>query len=192
MDHSDNDCICITVMTHGKEESISSFDKDYPLSQLTEFFTDENCPTLKGKPRMFFIQACRGSKFGDGYMMKSLQNKPSSAQRSRGNDQIDPATPFNERNAAEFVHCAPIYSDYILVRSALPGFVSFRDPKRGSWFIQHLCEKLEKRGAGYEIMDLLTAVNDDVSKLESVPTRKKQTLCISSMLKKVLAFEFSN
>lgn len=33
--------------------------KKVALKDLVEFFSNENCPSLKGKPKLFFIQACR-------------------------------------------------------------------------------------------------------------------------------------
>lgn len=56
MDHKDADCLAIVVMTHGKSSELHAFDEVYPDKMLWEFFTGEKCPTLRGKPKLFFIQ----------------------------------------------------------------------------------------------------------------------------------------
>jgi len=51
----------VAVLTHGHLNGIlSAFDVEYSFSAVWEPFIDENCLSLKGKPRLFFVQACRG------------------------------------------------------------------------------------------------------------------------------------
>ncbi|XP_052767831.1 uncharacterized protein LOC128208310 [Mya arenaria] len=69
-----NDCqmFVFIISTHGKELPNPSArgQKDHALScsdgemlflntDVVQRFNDHNCPTLKGKPKLFFIQACR-------------------------------------------------------------------------------------------------------------------------------------
>lgn len=61
MDHSLNDCLLISVMTHGDDGILYGKDGPYPVKNLWKLFTGENCPSLAGKPKLFFIQACRGN-----------------------------------------------------------------------------------------------------------------------------------
>nr|CAD7460378.1 unnamed protein product [Timema tahoe] len=53
-DHSDNDCLLVTVMTHGDPGVLHSRDRKYQVRELWEPFTV--IPTLAGKPKLFFIQ----------------------------------------------------------------------------------------------------------------------------------------
>lgn len=72
-DHSDCDCFTFVISTHGYEQKnalvggredhalVCSDDQTVFTSTITDMFNDENCPSLKNKPKFFFIQACRGN-----------------------------------------------------------------------------------------------------------------------------------
>ena len=53
----------------------------------------------------------------------------------------------------------PIYADFLFVYSCYPGYVSFSNETKGSWFIQTLCEVLDEHAATRELMANLTLVN---------------------------------
>ncbi len=57
MDHSDNDCFLLVMMSHGGSDGkIHSYDKEYIAQELWENFIGTNCESLIGKPKFFFIQ----------------------------------------------------------------------------------------------------------------------------------------
>jgi hypothetical protein len=59
-DHTNYDAFVCCILTHGKLGVIYTSDgKPVEILTLVDFFTDRKCPTLKGKPKMFFIQACQ-------------------------------------------------------------------------------------------------------------------------------------
>ena len=74
MDHSQCDCFMFMISTHGLEQknALKGGQVDHALvcaddqliftSTILEMFNDTNCPTLKGKPKIFYIQACRGKE----------------------------------------------------------------------------------------------------------------------------------
>lgn len=66
MDHSDNDCLSIVVMSHGDSGTLCSYDDKYTVYELWSKFTKTKCPSLRGKPKLFFIQACRGDNVDSG------------------------------------------------------------------------------------------------------------------------------
>ncbi|KAK3593304.1 hypothetical protein CHS0354_031363 [Potamilus streckersoni] len=76
-DHSNMDSFALIISSHGnemehprngkKEHVIYCSDDQYIFTgDILEMFSDENCPSLKGKPKLFFIQACRGTNTDDG------------------------------------------------------------------------------------------------------------------------------
>ncbi|KAK3593302.1 hypothetical protein CHS0354_031361 [Potamilus streckersoni] len=76
-DHSRMDSFAFIISSHGNElESPSSgkiehviyFSDDQYIftNDILKMFSDENCPSLKEKPKLFFIQACRGTKTDSG------------------------------------------------------------------------------------------------------------------------------
>ncbi|CAL1529197.1 unnamed protein product [Lymnaea stagnalis] len=76
-DHSENDCFAMAISTHGmesygcgtngtREDVIETQDELIPVRFLLKLFTDDKCPSLQGKPRLVFIQACRGQELDNG------------------------------------------------------------------------------------------------------------------------------
>jgi len=72
-DHSNADCFACTVLSHG--DNIHVIDKHAPgryeledlvyatdqivlTKEIVHLFSDFKCPSLTGKPRLFFMQAC--------------------------------------------------------------------------------------------------------------------------------------
>jgi caspase, apoptotic cysteine protease, putative (fragment) len=55
-DHSDADCFACCVMTHGEQDTLWAKDEKYYIESLFLPFKADNCITLAGKPKIFFIQ----------------------------------------------------------------------------------------------------------------------------------------
>lgn len=62
VDHSDHDCLLISILSHGESGWIYAKDAHYRLEDIWCYFTAPRCPTLAGKPKLFFIQACQGDR----------------------------------------------------------------------------------------------------------------------------------
>lgn len=64
IDHKEFDCLMIAILTHGEEGKLCATDgKKFSVEFLTIKFSGRNCPSLIGKPKIFFLQACRGTNF---------------------------------------------------------------------------------------------------------------------------------
>lgn len=61
-DHTNADCLVVCLMTHGDRDNFYAWDTRYRKEKFWEFFLTKNCPKLGLKPKLFFIQACRGDK----------------------------------------------------------------------------------------------------------------------------------
>jgi hypothetical protein len=60
MDHSGFDAFICCIMTHGNLGLIYASDgQQMPVLDITDYFSARRCPTLAGKPKLFFIQACQ-------------------------------------------------------------------------------------------------------------------------------------
>ncbi|XP_078342076.1 caspase-3-like, partial [Oculina patagonica] len=60
-DFSRYDCFVCILLSHGNKNGIcGSDDKVINVEAITKLFRRDECPTLTGKPKVFFIQACRG------------------------------------------------------------------------------------------------------------------------------------
>ena len=56
-------CFVLVLSGHGGEETIQGADGDcVAIFDMLEMFNNTECPHLKGKPKLFFVDTCRGSK----------------------------------------------------------------------------------------------------------------------------------
>lgn len=55
-DHSDYDCLVVAILTHGEEGLLFASDSAYKHEQVFDNFRGDKCPSLVGKPKIFFIQ----------------------------------------------------------------------------------------------------------------------------------------
>ncbi|XP_067995443.1 caspase-7 isoform X1 [Melanerpes formicivorus] len=174
--HSDAACFACILLSHGEEGLIYGTDGPMAIKSLTALFRGDKCKSLIGKPKLFFIQACRGSEFDDGIQTDS----------GPANDALE--TDANPR------YKIPVEADFLFAYSTVPGYYSWRNPGRGSWFVQSLCSVLNEHGKQLEIMQILTRVNYVVAtNFESQSddprfSEKKQIPCVVSMLTKELYF----
>lgn len=103
-DYTDCDCLAIFVLTHGRSKGeISAKDMHYPVEKLWQPFTADNCISLAGKPKLFFINACRGKKKDSG--IKTFFK--------RGTTQADGA----RRDGYKI----PTHADFIIAQSTVEG-----------------------------------------------------------------------
>lgn len=151
--YSLHSCIII-IMSHGTKELLYGIDcEEVYLKNIFKLFNNENCPALIGRPKLFFIQACRGEKYDPGVSFPVYYNV-----RSDG-DLI----PENKRSVTR----GPTWTDMLITYSTIEGYEAFRDPNRGSWFIQMLIDVLMKRAWNTDLQEMLNDVNRKVITLES-------------------------
>ena len=62
-DHGKYDCLVICVLSHGKQRTVYGTDgHTIALDDIISYYHARSCPTLAGKPKLFFIQACQGTQ----------------------------------------------------------------------------------------------------------------------------------
>ena len=166
-DHRDSDCFVCIVLTHGDHGELFAQDGRYGIDLLFRHFLADNCPTLCGKPKLFFVQACQGGMLDDGVLVR---------QSTR--DSTDTVSYFK----------IPTYADFMIAYSTLPGFYSFRNTEKGSWFIRSLCQVLEQYHLEFDLLTMMTLVSQrvayDYTSQAATPelSQKKQVPCLTSML----------
>ncbi|KAK7164275.1 hypothetical protein R3I94_002862 [Phoxinus phoxinus] len=146
------DCFVCCVMSHGDETGVEGYDEQTcPLNDITSPFDGDNCTSLIGKPKVFFIQACRGHEM----QSKVLVADGSSSSRIQKSGEISYSIAKD--------------SDFLIAMSTVYGYLSIRDSYNGSWFIQSLCKHLEEGSTrDQDILSILTKVNNEVSRKEGI------------------------
>ncbi|XP_066515907.1 caspase-3a [Hoplias malabaricus] len=167
-DHSRCASFVCVLLSHGDEGVFFGTDGAVELKALTSLFRGNRCTSLVGKPKLFFIQACRGTDLDAGIEMDSNYD----------------GSPVK----------IPVEADFLYAYSTAPGYYSWRNTMTGSWFIQSLCEMFSKYGKELELMQILTRVNHKVAlDFESTSNApgfdaKKQIPCVVHMLTKEMYF----
>ena len=70
LDHSQFDCFVCCLLSHGASGGIYGIDSELvEIKDITSLFKGVACPSLCNKPKLFFIQACRGQSFDRGAQM---------------------------------------------------------------------------------------------------------------------------
>ncbi|XP_078583929.1 LOW QUALITY PROTEIN: uncharacterized protein LOC144866438 [Branchiostoma floridae x Branchiostoma japonicum] len=170
-DHRNHDCFAACILSHGSQGQVYGADS-VPVSicDLTEELT--KCPSLVGKPKLFFIQACQG-----------------------GSEQTDirvDAGHGSEGLAAFQETMIPKEADFLLSYSTIPGYVSYRSKTQGSWFVSKLVETLDGMGDNYDLLSILIKVNEEVRKAiaETGEGQLKQSpALVATLRKKIFSFQ---
>ncbi|NWV10645.1 CASP8 protein, partial [Ptilonorhynchus violaceus] len=174
-DHEDKDCFVCCILSHGKKGIIYGVDgQEVPIRELTTSFTVQNCNSLAGKPKVFFIQACQGDALHKGVTIETDSGEQDSSV---------------ERDARFQLDCIPAEADFLLGMATLQDYVSYRSTREGTWYIQALCQHLEYScPRGEDVLTILTAVNQEVSRKTCEQNAKKQMPQPSFTLRKKLIF----
>ncbi|XP_026111544.1 caspase-8-like [Carassius auratus] len=167
------DCFVCCILSHGIEKGVCGTDGAViSVDEIREPFNGNNCQRLTGKPKLFFIQACRGKR----------NQQPVQVQA----DAPDDGESEMEEDGDNFDITIPVDTDFLIARSTIDGHLSYRSPKGGSWFIQSLCRNLQELcPMATDIQTILLHVNNEVSSqgfrgkqmpVQEVAMRKKLVL----------------
>ncbi|XP_076601082.1 caspase-8 [Chaetodon auriga] len=156
----DDDALVVCVLSHGEKGCVFGTDEqEVSLQELTQPFTSGRAPTLAGKPKLFFIQACQGS----GYQRGSVPCPPKPRQK----EEEDRESRLEEDAGRVHGETVPWHADFLLGMATVPECKSFRNTSTGSIYIQQLCTQLMRSAHSSEeddILTILTRVNREVSK----------------------------
>ncbi|XP_055518337.1 caspase-7-like [Leucoraja erinacea] len=162
-------CFLSVLSSHGEEGVLYGADSEaVRLRDIYSMFGAETCPSLEGKPKIFFIQACRGPEMDSGVTVDMVET-----------DSCDPRTD-------SFSHYLALPLDMAIHFSSCPDYVSFLRPS-GSAFLQSLCQVLKGEQRHWELLRIMTRVNGLVA--QGFEARgheyvgKKQMPCFISRLR---------
>ena len=102
-DHRNSACFACILLSHGEENLIYGTDGKTAIKDLTAHFRGDRCKTLLEKPKLFFIQACRGTELDDGIQADS--------------------GPINDTDANPR-YKIPVEADFLFAYSTVPGIRS--------------------------------------------------------------------
>ena len=135
--HQEYDSFVCCILSHGTEGHVCGTDsKKVSLDTLTQKMDAQRCPTLRDKPKLFFLQACRG-KLREAAVPITVD---SANETVPSHDEIPQTLDFF------FSHATPL------------GHVAWRDLEHGSWYIAELCRTLCEMYLYASLNDIMTKV----------------------------------
>ncbi|KAM4735893.1 caspase-2 isoform 2-T2 [Anableps anableps] len=169
-EHRTVDSCVVCLLSHGVEGAIYGTDGQLiQLDWVFEAFDNAHCPLLQNKPKMFFIQACRGDEMDCGVEQLDgpvRTSSPSCEQRDAGREAEGDADPRQRRDLRGPRIKLPQRSDMICGFASLKGTAAMRNTKRGSWFIQELNASLRLHARDTHLSDILVQVNARIKERE--------------------------
>ncbi|KAK8387671.1 hypothetical protein O3P69_018285 [Scylla paramamosain] len=173
-DHSECDMLVVIFMSHGEQDVLWGRDTHFKPDILFESFQADQCKSLAGKPKIFFIQACRGEGLDSGVNLV----------RTRHIDEID---------SGRLAYKIPTTADFLICWSTVPGHYSWRNTTNGSWFMQSLVQVLSKEAAHEDLLSMMTSVNrhmilnfeSNTPSQQHMHGKKQSASIVSTLMRKV-------
>ena len=161
------DFMVLVILSHGKRDEKTGMEyimdinlKGIELTRIKNMFIDgHKCKSMIGKPKLFFIQACRGTR----HQSQRLISHPCSLSYCSMSDSFETDGEDDENKSIEINGIRyPHKSWFLIFHSTIKGFVSNRDPVQGSIFIQELCKEFNKKWFLYDVSRIAANVNKKV------------------------------
>ena len=167
--HKNYDSFVCCILSHGYRDGVYGADGDrVTISDIANIFKGSYCRDLVDKPKLFFIQACRGPDSDSGVVKEE-------DTFIDGDDSLH--------------HSLPNGADFLFGYATPPGKVSFRSTKHGSWYISSLCQVLQENAHKLDLLSMLTIVNKEVCKAYTSQGDKQCPAPVSLLRKQVWFFE---
>lgn len=136
------------LLSHGNKGDVifGSDDVAVPVNSLLDMMAN-NCQSLYGMPKLFFIQACKGED----------------AQQPLVTDSPDSTTFSLDEYAIDAKRYIPHMCDTFVAYATIEGYASLRSKRTGSIFIQELTKCLEKFGEKDDISFIMKRVTNSIA-----------------------------
>eukprot|EP00090_Calanus_glacialis_P013661 TRINITY_DN22315_c0_g1_i1.p1 TRINITY_DN22315_c0_g1~~TRINITY_DN22315_c0_g1_i1.p1 ORF type:complete len:416 (+),score=104.06 TRINITY_DN22315_c0_g1_i1:319-1566(+) len=163
-DHALGDMAIVAILSHGRHGLIAAADgRELETEWVLRQFNNDGCPALKGKPKFFIFQACRGDEADYGILpaISFPENRSDSDARA----VVMPRQPVEIPSESQFKNLS--WEDMVVAYATLPGYVANRDRYRGTWFIECLCSVFMEMSVELDLRDMLDIVAERLEKYES-------------------------
>ncbi|XP_052366329.1 caspase-14-like isoform X3 [Oncorhynchus keta] len=131
-------CVFVATSSHGHRDVIIGADKKtLAVKDIIEPFGDELCPKTKGKPKVFIIDACRGSNHDTGVHFDSAADEKRSKEAMATKEYRSTRVP-------------PCINDMLVAYAAMTDYVGMMNSTFGSHMIYNISQVFSSPGAAEE------------------------------------------
>ena len=150
-DHSRYSAFALVFLSHGDKGGVvyCSDGTKITIKEISSHFSATCCPSLYGKPKLFFIQACRGQQ--SNQVIQLLHPQPRSDESAC---------------ISHFASPAPDIADFLFSFATIEDFTAMRHLQGGSWYINELVRIIRERARTEDLSSILTMVTNSVSKYQ--------------------------
>ena len=176
------DMCTVAIMSHGIENSVLTTDgRSVECEWILEQFNNRHCPQLRGKPKLFIFQCCRGDEEDHGVMSNNNRGSFQSPVES----EVRPLTPATRQSIGSK---DASWEDILVAYATIPGMVAYRNNMTGSWFIKCLCKVFDENAERLDIRDMLDIVTEKMKEFQSEEGSKQSCEIVNRGFNKKLYF----
>ena len=160
--HFRSDMAVVAILSHGSDGVLYGIDRGPVCTEwIMQQLDNKNCKYLRGKPKFFILQGCRGLIHDYGTPIHLFGTISDHKNIDARGCTLSDAEGFNAPRTTELR--SPTVEDMLIACSTIPGYVSNRDTIRGSWFIECICKVFMAHAATTDIRDMLDQVSAEMS-----------------------------
>ena len=148
----EHDCFVLWLMSHGSSGEVFGSD-EIPLTIQTikGGLSNESCAALTGKPKLLFVQACRGEELDKAVRIPS--------------DHVDQSTVHQTESTSVSYKLISRHSDFLTCYATVDGHLSMRSHSKGSLFVRAFVKIFEQHSANDTLDSLLNKIRKEVSEM---------------------------
>nr|QPP12405.1 caspase 3 [Pinctada imbricata] len=192
--HKESDAFAFSIGTHGEEffdwktymfeHILYGTDTHISTKDVLNIFKDKNCKSLKGKPRLFFLQSWRknesSTEQSEGFL-SFLSNYPPRGKRQQATSKDKPEKKEENGQQSEEVYLhttlIPCPNHFLITYATAPGTLAFGRVAEGGWMLKAVadCLKQCRRNNGIDMLEILTQSTNSIALYKSTNTSNPKT-----------------
>ncbi|CAG2230422.1 CASP2 [Mytilus edulis] len=165
--------------SHGEEGYIFGTDgRKIFLDNIMSLFENGHCKDLRGKPKIFIIQACRGEALDSGVVFVDRHDESQRTTfqlRTKSDILISVPAHTGVQHSGKMYgeehdgspckpYQLPTMSDMLICFPTQTGHYAWRNKDRGSWYIEALVQVFMKFARTEDVCTMLNRVNSVISR----------------------------
>ncbi|KAF6029336.1 hypothetical protein EB796_012341 [Bugula neritina] len=159
----------LVIMTHGDQSTVCGIDGiSVQRKEILDLLSNFKFTKMAGRPKLVVIQACSGVS-EDRMNQPLLHDNRIDARAENGGELLQPEDEGLEPGdlpppLIPLPGEIPSYQGIYLLNSSAPGFVSYRHPNFGSFFIRATVSTLYKHSCHKHVEDLSKQIQHKINK----------------------------